>query len=93
MGTEIEVPTITGKANLKIPAGIQSGKMLRMRGKGLPDVRGSRRGDQLVRIQVWTPSKLSKEHRALLMKLEATNGSAPTDIIGKGTFANLAADI
>ncbi|MCH7887146.1 MAG: molecular chaperone DnaJ [Candidatus Marinimicrobia bacterium] len=93
LGTEIEVPTITGKANLKIPAGIQSGKMLRMRGKGLPDVRGSRKGDQLVRIQVWTPSKLSKEQRALLVKLEATNGSAPTDRIGKGSFANLAADI
>ena len=93
LGTEIEVPTITGKANLKIPAGIQSGKMLRMKGKGLPDVRGNRKGDQLVRIQVWTPSKLSKEQRALLIKLEATNGSAPADRIGKGSFANLAADI
>ena len=93
LGTEIEVPTITGKAKLKIPAGIQSGKMLRMRGKGLPDVRSSRKGDQLVRIQVWTPSKLSKEQRTLLEKLEATNGSAPTDLIGKGSFAKLTADI
>lgn len=92
LGTEIEVPTITGKANLKIPSGIQSGKILRMRGKGLPDVRGSKKGDQLVRIQVWTPSKLSKEQRTLLVKLEATNGSAPTDMMGKGSFANLSAD-
>ena len=93
LGTEIEVPTITGKANLKIPAGIQSGKMLRMKGKGLPDVRGSRKGDQLVRIQVWTPSKLSKEQRTLLEKLEKSNGSAPTERIGKGSFANLSAEI
>ncbi len=93
LGSEIEVPTMTGKANLKIPAGVQSGKILRMRGKGLPDVRGSRKGDQLVRIQVWTPSKISKEQKILFEKLEKSNGSAPPETIGKGSFANLTEDI
>lgn len=89
LGAEIEVPTLTGKANLKIPQGVQSGRILRMRGKGLPGLRGGRKGDQLVRIQVWTPSKISDEQRKLLEKLEKSNGSKPPEMIGKGFFANI----
>lgn len=89
LGTEIEVPTLTGKAKLKIPQGVQSGRFLRMRGKGLPGLRGGRKGDQMVRIQVWTPSKISDEQRKLLVKLEKSNGSKPPEIIGKGYFANI----
>ena len=89
LGAEIEVPTLTGKAKLKIPEGVQSGRFLRMRGKGLPGLRGGRKGDQMVRIQVWTPSKISKEQRKLLEKLEKSNGSKPPEVISKGYFANL----
>lgn len=89
LGAEIEVPTLTGKAKLKIPEGVQSGRFLRMRGKGLPGLRGGRKGDQMVRIQVWTPSKISDEQRKLLVKLEKSNGSKPPEVISKGYFANL----
>ena len=70
LGTEIEVPTLGGKAKLQIDAGIQSGKMLRMRTKGIPEVnRPSNRGDQYVRVNVYTPDKLSKEAQQLLQQL------------------------
>lgn len=69
LGDEIEVPTLTGKASLKIPAGIQSGKVLRMRKKGLPALEGSHRGDQLVKIQIHTPQKLTEEEKELFKKL------------------------
>lgn len=71
LGTEIEVPTLNGKAKLQIDAGIQGGKMLRMRAKGIPEVnRPSNRGDQFVRINVYTPDKLSREAQDLLQKLK-----------------------
>ncbi len=69
LGDEIRVPTLDGEASLKIPAGIQSGKVLRMRKKGLPALERSRRGDQLVKIQVVTPQKLSEEETRLLQEL------------------------
>ena len=89
LGADIEVPTLTGKAKLKVPQGVQSGRFLRMRGKGLPGLRGGRKGDQMVRIQVWTPSKISDEQRKLLEKLSKINGSKPPEKIGKGYFANM----
>lgn len=66
LGTEIEVPTITGKAQLKIPAGTQSNTVFRLRGKGLPNLRGWGRGDELVRITVHTPTKLTSKQKKLL---------------------------
>lgn len=69
LGDEIRVPTLEGEASLKIPAGIQSGKVLRMRKKGLPALESSRRGDQLVQIQVVTPQKLSDEEVKLFKEL------------------------
>lgn len=74
LGMNLEVPTIEGKAKLKIPSGIQSGQMLRMKGKGFPKLRGSSRGDQLVRIQVETPKSLSKKQKKLLEELASING-------------------
>ena len=74
LGVSLEVPTLDGKAKLKIPSGIQSGQILRMRGKGFPKVRGSSRGDQLVRVQVVTPKSLSKEQKRLLEELSSLNG-------------------
>ena len=72
LGTEVEVPTLKGRARLQIEPGMQSGKMLRMRGRGIPELGGGRRGDQLVRVQVWTPQKLTAEDRS---RVEALRGS------------------
>ena len=66
LGDSIEVPTLSGSANLKIPAGTQSGTKLRLRGSGMPDLRGYRTGDLIVDIQVETPAKLSRAQRKLL---------------------------
>lgn len=79
LGTTLEVPTIEGKAKMKIPAGIQSGQILRMRGKGFPRLRGSSRGDQMVRIQVKTPKMLTKQERKLLEEFAALNGHSESE--------------
>ncbi len=71
LGTTIEVPTIEGKASLKIPAGIQSGQRLRMRGKGYPRLRSSSRGDQYVKVQIETPKSLSRKEKDLIRELSA----------------------
>jgi molecular chaperone DnaJ len=69
LGDEVEVPTLSGKAKLFIDPGTQSGKILRMKGKGIPHLHGSGSGDQLVRTQVWIPGKISKGSRALFEQL------------------------
>jgi molecular chaperone DnaJ len=70
LGGKIEIPTVDGKAGLKIPAGIQSGQVLRLRGKGFPRLRSKSNGDQLVKIQVETPKKVSRSTRKLIESLE-----------------------
>ncbi|HIJ64514.1 MAG TPA: molecular chaperone DnaJ [Candidatus Hydrogenedentes bacterium] len=70
LGATIRVPTLRSEAELKIPAGTQTGKTLRLRGMGMPDLRGYGHGDQIVRIQVETPKKLSREQKELLKKFE-----------------------
>ena len=74
LGISLEVPTLEGKAKLKVPSGIQSGQILRMKGKGFPRVRGSSRGDQLVRVQLETPKSLSSKQKKLLEELSNLNG-------------------
>lgn len=69
LGYSVEVPTIDGRARVKIPPGTQSGKIFRLKGKGLPALQSYGRGDQLVQVNVWTPKKLSDEEKALLEKL------------------------
>ncbi len=69
MGTTIEIPTLDGKAKVKIEPGTQAGKVLRLKGKGLPEVNSYRKGDLLVNLNVWTPQKLSKEEQEELQKL------------------------
>ena len=61
---------------MKIPSGIQSGQILRMKGKGFPKVRGSSRGDQLVRVQLETPKSLSSKQKKLLEELSRLNGES-----------------
>ncbi len=79
LGTQVEIPTVTGKVKLKIDAGIQAGKMLRLKGKGLPEVNGpkSYAGDQLIHVNVWTPKKLSSEEKAMLEKLRGAENFEP----------------
>lgn len=75
LGGEIEVPTITGRSRLKIPRGTPSGQVLRLRGLGAPDMHGYGRGDQLVRVVVRVPTKLSREQEELLRRLAALDRS------------------
>lgn len=69
LGAEVEVPTLTGHSLLKIQAGTQSGTLLRMRDKGIPHLNRSGKGDQLVRVQIVTPSRLTKQEREVLQQL------------------------
>jgi molecular chaperone DnaJ len=75
LGDEVEVDTLDGQVALKVPAGTQSGQQFRLRGRGVPDLRGGDRGDQLVTVQVITPRHLTEEQRALLEQLGASLGS------------------
>jgi molecular chaperone DnaJ len=75
LGGEIEVPTVEGKEKLKIPAGTQPGKMFTLKGKGVPHLRASGRGDQHVVVNVEIPSRLNTEQRHLFEELAKTLGS------------------
>ncbi|MFH1159554.1 MAG: molecular chaperone DnaJ [bacterium] len=78
MGTSIEIPTIDGKVKIKIEPGTQSGKILRLRNKGLPSVNGYEgKGDLLVTLNIWTPRNLTKEEKALLVKLNESPNFQP----------------
>ena len=77
IGTSVEVPTIDGKAKIKIEPGTQGGKILRLKGKGVPEVNSYHRGDQLVHINIWTPKALSKEERELLEQLQSSPNFKP----------------
>ncbi len=77
LGSEVEVPTLTGRAKLKIDPGIQSGKILRMREKGIPHLNGYGRGDQLVTINVFTPTKLNQKDKDLLKELAHSSNLKP----------------
>ncbi|MFH0883084.1 MAG: molecular chaperone DnaJ [bacterium] len=89
LGTEVEVPTLSGRAMLEIPAGIQSGKVLRMRNKGIKHLNNHGRGDQLVRISVYIPEKPSAEAQELFEKLRDKDGISPPIREGKGFFAKV----
>jgi molecular chaperone DnaJ len=77
LGADIEVPGIRETARIKIPPGTQSGKLLRLRGKGLPHLQGGGVGDMIVRIVVWVPTELTSEQEQLLKKLAKIESKAP----------------
>ena len=77
LGDQVEVPTVGSNVRLTIPAGVQSGEVLRMRGQGLPGLHGRGRGDQLVRIRVWTPQDLTKEQEKALEALRELEEAPP----------------
>ena len=77
MGATIEIPTLTGKVKVKIDAGTPSGKVLRLKGKGLPEVNGYSRGDLLVSVNVWVPKSLSREEKETLTRLDLSPNFQP----------------
>lgn len=74
LGDEIEVPTLDGKVKMKVQEGTQSGTILRLKGKGIPFLRGNGRGDQHVRVKVLTPQKLNERQRELLQEFAKASG-------------------
>lgn len=76
-GTQVEVPTIDGKAKIKIPPGTQSGKIFRLKGKGFPSVNSYDKGDQLIHVNVWTPQNLTAEEKAVLEKFQTADNFQP----------------
>jgi molecular chaperone DnaJ len=79
LGTQVEVPTIDGRAKIKIPAGTQSGKIFRLKGKGFPAFQSYEKGDQLVEVNTWSPQHLSKEEREMLEKLQNSPNFKPAE--------------
>jgi molecular chaperone DnaJ len=77
LGTSVEVPTIDGKAKIKIPAGTQSGKVFRLKGKGFPGFQSYEKGDELVEVNVWSPQNLSNEEKDMLEKLKNSPNFKP----------------
>ena len=86
LGTDIEIPLVEGKAKIKITPGTQSGKNLRLRNKGIPELNGYRKGDVIVNIQLWTPEKLTKEEKDVLIQLKENENFAPKPGSAKGFF-------
>lgn len=78
LGSTVEIPTVDGKAKIKIEEGTQPGKILRLRGKGIPDVNGYSRGDLLVHIHVFVPKIISKEEKKVLEKLQISESFKPS---------------
>ena len=77
LGASLEVPTIEGKVKIKVDPGTQPGKILRLRGKGIKDLNGYGRGDQLIHLNVWTPKNVSSQERELLEKLRDSDNFIP----------------
>ncbi len=79
LGDEIQVPTLHGKVNLKIPAGTQTGTRFRMKGKGIPNVHGRGQGDQHIIVKIVTPKKLNEKQKQLLKEFAEISGSTVDD--------------
>lgn len=77
LGTSVEVPTVDGKARIKLDPGTQGGKLLRLRGKGLPDLERGGKGDIIVHVNIWTPRNLSKQERDALETLRTSDNFRP----------------
>jgi molecular chaperone DnaJ len=78
IGESIEIPTVSGKAKIKVEPGTQSGKVLRLKGKGIPHLQRHGQGDLFVHINVWTPKKVSKEEREMLEKMKNSENFKPS---------------
>ena len=89
LGETVEIPTIEGKVKVKIEAGTQPGRILRLRGKGLPDVNGYGKGDLLAKVNVWIPKNLSKDEKKLVEKMRETEGFKPGSGDKKSIFSKM----
>ena len=90
LGTHVEIPTIENNVKIKIEAGTQPGKILRLRGKGLPVVNGYGRGDLLVNVNVWIPKNINKEETKIIEKLKESKSFVPApDKNDKGFFERM----
>ena len=76
-GTQVEVPTIDGRAKIKIPPGTQGGKVFRLKGKGFPSVQGYEKGDQLIQVNIWTPQAVTDTEKQMLETLKASDNFEP----------------
>ncbi len=76
-GTQVEVPTIDGRAKIKIPPGTQSGKIFRLKGKGFPHVNSYEKGDQLIHVNIWTPQHITDDEKKMLDKMQASEYFEP----------------
>jgi molecular chaperone DnaJ len=77
LGDKVEVPTVTGTADLTIPRGTQSGTIIRLREQGLPRLQATGRGDQLVRVVIWVPTELTSEQEKLIRQMRRVETEAP----------------
>ena len=89
LGGSVEVPTITGRARLKITPGTQPGKILRLRGKGLPSPDGRGQGDELINVMVYVPETLTDQEKADIEKLREAPNKKPTDSVKNRIFSKL----
>ena len=89
LGGSVEVPTISGRARLKIPAGTQPGKVLRLRGKGLPSTDGYGTGDELVNVMVYIPENLNQQEKDAIESLRGKPGVTPDDSTKNRIFSKL----
>lgn len=89
LGGTAEVPTIEGKARLKIAAGTQPGKVLRLRGKGLPKMNSNAKGDLLVNVMVYVPEQLSDAEKAAIESLKDAPNVVPTQSTSQRIFSRL----
>ena len=88
LGTTVEIPTISSKAKIKIVEGTQSGKILRLKGKGLPGINSYGSGDLLVNINVWTPQELTKEEKSALDSFRESENFKPNPTGKEKSFFN-----
>ena len=86
LGTEAQIPTISGKVKVKLESGIQSGKILRLKGKGLPSVNSYGVGDLLIHINLWTPQELSKEEKQFFEKSKNSSNFTPSPSVKDKSF-------
>lgn len=89
LGGSVEVPLVEGKARLKIPAGTQPGKVLRLRGKGIPHLNSSARGDLLVNVMVYVPENLTNEEKATIEQLQGKPNVTPSQSTSHRIFSRL----
>ena len=89
LGGPVEIPTITGRARITIPAGTQPGKVLRLRGKGVPDNENGGRGDELINIMVYIPEKLTDEQRRTFEAMKEAPNIKPTEEESRRIFSKL----